>query len=207
MTVAVFSMLSLIGSETSLMVVHPEGPGVWVLEWRGKQYRCAVGRNGIAKEGEKREGDGKTPCGTFLLRRLYFRVDKVNQERLPISLRPTALTRSDGWCDEPGDPNYNRFVQLPYPARHEDLWRDKDALYDLIIPLGYNDDPVLPGLGSAIFLHVARAQYAPTAGCVTLSERDLMAILPTVEAGCRMRIASESPYQGRIDHTISTIIP
>jgi L,D-peptidoglycan transpeptidase YkuD (ErfK/YbiS/YcfS/YnhG family) len=196
MVLAMASALSLIGSDAGLMVVHPKDAETWVLEWKGKQYHCAVGRNGIAKEGEKREGDGKTPCGTFLLRSLYFRPDKVDRERLPTSLKPRALTRNDGWCDDPGDPNYNRFVPLPYAARHEDLWRDKDDLYDLIIPLGYNDDPAIPGLGSAIFMHVARSNYAPTAGCVALSKRDLMEVLAAVEAGCRMHLTLETHIKG-----------
>ena len=188
MTVLMFSGLSLIGSDTGLMVVHRQDPGTWVLEWRGKIYRCAVGRSGIAKEGEKREGDGKTPSGTFPLRGLYFRPDKVDRVRLPVALKPIALSPSAGWCDESGDPNYNRFVQLPYAASHEELWRNQDDLYDLILPLGFNDAPVIPGLGSAIFLHVARSNFRPTAGCVALSKQDLLEVIQTVGAGCRMRI-------------------
>ncbi len=207
MTALLASALSLIGSEAGLMVVHPQASGTWVLEWRGNQYRCAVGRNGIAREGEKREGDGKTPSGTYALRRPYFRPDKVDRASLPAALKPIALTMNDGWCDAPGDPDYNRFVQLPFAASHEDLWRKDDDLYDLIVPLGYNDDPVIPGLGSAIFMHVARSNYGPTAGCVALSKQDLLEVLSTVGTGCRVCITAESPYQGRIDPPTSTIIP
>jgi L,D-peptidoglycan transpeptidase YkuD (ErfK/YbiS/YcfS/YnhG family) len=192
----VLAATTLMGSDTSLMVVHRRDAGTWILEWRGKSYRCAVGKNGIAKEGEKREGDGKTPSGVFTLRGLYFRPDKVDPARLPLSLAPMPLTTSDGWCDEPGDPNYNRFVKLPYAARHEVLWRRNDDLYDLIIPLSYNDQPVVPGLGSAIFLHVARPDYAPTAGCVALAKQDLLDVLRSAGADARMRIDSESHITG-----------
>jgi L,D-peptidoglycan transpeptidase YkuD (ErfK/YbiS/YcfS/YnhG family) len=193
MAALLISALSLTAADNNLMVVHRQAPGSWTLEWRGKVYRCAVGRNGIAQAGDKREGDGKTPSGTYALRRLYFRPDKVDQDRLPASLRPLALTPSDGWCDQPDSPDYNRFVLLPFAASHEELWRGKDDLYDLIVPLGYNDDPVVPGLGSAIFLHVASARYGPTAGCVALSKQDLLEVLQTVATGCRMRIDPERP--------------
>jgi L,D-peptidoglycan transpeptidase YkuD (ErfK/YbiS/YcfS/YnhG family) len=77
------------------------------------------------------------------------------------------------WCDVPGDPNYNRLVRLPYPSLDERLWRD-DSLYDLIVVVGFNDSPPVSGKGSAIFLHLARLDYSPTAGCVALSRDDLI---------------------------------
>jgi L,D-peptidoglycan transpeptidase YkuD (ErfK/YbiS/YcfS/YnhG family) len=193
MGVSVVSALSLTGAEKGLMVVHRKDAGTWVLEWQGKVYRCAVGRSGVAKAGEKREGDGKTPTGTYALRGLYYRPDKVDQQQLPASLKPTVLATDDGWCDQPGDPAYNRFVKLPYEARHEDLWRGKDDLYDLILPIGYNDDPVVSGMGSAIFLHVASSNYGTTAGCVALSKHDLLEVLRSVRTGCRIRIESSTP--------------
>ena len=94
--------------------------------------------------------------------------------RLAVSREPLAET--DGWCDDPGHPDYNRFVRLPHPARCEELWR-RDAVYDLIGVLGWNDAPVQRGRGSAIFLHVARPDYAPTEGCVALSAPELRALL------------------------------
>ncbi len=83
---------------------------------------------------------------------------------------------ADGWCDDSHDPRYNRLVALPYAGRHEELWR-RDALYDVVGVLGWNIDPVLPGRGSAIFLHVATPDYAPTAGCIALALPDLLACL------------------------------
>ncbi len=94
-------------------------------------------------------------------------------------LPTAALRRNDGWCDAPDDPNYNRPVSLPYPASHERLWRD-DAVYDIIVILGHNDDPPVPGRGSAIFMHLARPGYGDTEGCVALSLEDLKTVL----AGC-----------------------
>lgn len=148
--------------------------------WNGRRLRCAVGRSGIRVA--KREGDGATPCGRWLMRRLYYRPDRMVA---PVSGLPlTALTPRDGWCDAAQDAAYNRPVQLPYPARAERLWRD-DQVYDLIVALGYNDAPVVAGAGSAIFLHLAHADYPPTEGCVALGRIDLLAVVRAADtASC-----------------------
>jgi L,D-peptidoglycan transpeptidase YkuD (ErfK/YbiS/YcfS/YnhG family) len=88
----------------------------------------------------------------------------------------------DGWCDDPADPNYNRPVKHPYTASAERLWRE-DGVYDIVVVLDYNDDPVVPGKGSAIFLHLARPDYAPTEGCVALARADMEALLAQAKPG------------------------
>jgi L,D-peptidoglycan transpeptidase YkuD (ErfK/YbiS/YcfS/YnhG family) len=93
-----------------------------------------------------------------------------------------AIDAADGWCDDPANAAYNRAVTLPFAASHERLWRE-DSVYDLILVIGHNDDPVRPGLGSAVFVHVARADYGPTAGCVALAREDLMEILAQAKPG------------------------
>ncbi len=148
------------------------------LRWQGREVRCALGRSGVAAD--KREGDGKTPAGRFPLRSVMVRGDRLAP---PASRLPCRSIRTDdGWCDDPADPNYNRLVRLPYPGRHERLWRD-DHVYDLVVPIGYNDDPVRAGRGSAIFLHVARPDYAPTEGCVALALDDLRELLAACAPG------------------------
>ena len=138
--------------------------------------RCALGRGGVRLD--KREGDGATPIGCFPLRRLLFRADKLSR---PTSGLPVgALDPRDGWCDDPLDPLYNRPVRLPYPGRHERLWRE-DEIYDAIVVLGHNDDPVVPGRGSAVFLHIARSDFAQTEGCIALMREDLLKVV--AEAG------------------------
>ena len=140
--------------------------------WRGRALRCAVGRGGIACG--KTEGDGATPAGRFPLRRVLYRADRIEAPRGP--LPRAAISPADGWCDAPGDALYNRAVRLPYPARAERLWRE-DACYDLLAVIGFNDDPAIDAAGSAIFLHVARPDYAPTEGCVALALDDLRDVL------------------------------
>ncbi|MEK6747148.1 MAG: L,D-transpeptidase family protein [Pseudomonadota bacterium] len=141
--------------------------------FRGKTYHCAIGKNGFSAD--KKEGDGCTPLGTFPLRELWYRADKIKKPRTDLPLK--IITQNDGWCDDVNSPDYNRHILLPSSFSHEKLWRDDDV-YDLIIPIGYNDSSVVSGKGSAIFIHIARENYEPTEGCVALKLADLLEILP-----------------------------
>ena len=161
------------------LVVDPEG---WAW-WNGRRLRCALGRGGTSAA--KREGDGATPLGRFLLRRVLYRPDRepAPPTRLPVE----ALDPDAGWCDAPGDPNYNRPIKLPYPKSAESMWRD-DHLYDVVAILGFNDHPVVDGAGSAIFLHCARDDYGPTEGCVALKLPDLLSALSDLRRGAKIEI-------------------
>ena len=154
-----------------------------VLEWGAGPRRCAIGPAGIAQK--NREGDGVTPLGIFPIREIFYRADRIAVPRVQLPLR--AIARDDGWCDAPDDPRYNRLVKLPYGASAEQMWRD-DHLYDLVAVIGFNDHPVVAGKGSAIFLHLAKPDYAPTAGCVALAKDDLLAALEQLKPGDRIRI-------------------
>jgi L,D-peptidoglycan transpeptidase YkuD (ErfK/YbiS/YcfS/YnhG family) len=151
----------------------------------GRSFRCAVGRGGVSTA--KREGDGATPIGTWPLRQVLYRPDRGMR---PVTALQTApMKPTDGWCDAPTDPNYNRMVRHPYPASAEHLWR-RDSIYDLVVVVGYNDAPVVPGKGSAIFLHIARPDYSPTAGCVAFSRRDLVTILGSLSPASRLVVSA-----------------
>ena len=145
-----------------------------------REIPCALGRSGVIAAADKREADGATPLGRWRLRRVLYRADWVGAPVTPLPC--SAIARDDGWCDAPRDRAYNRQVKLPYPASCERLWRE-DRLYDLVCVLGHNDDPPVPGLGSAIFLHVARPDYGPTEGCIALSRADLQGLLAMAGAG------------------------
>ena len=151
-------------------LVHPDGRVVL----GGLVFRAALGRGGVRRD--KQEGDGATPAGLLPLRRVFYRADRVSSPDCIVPVEPIVPT--DGWCDDPSHADYNRFVRLPHEGRHEELWR-QDALYDLIGVLGWNDSPVQRDRGSAIFLHVARPDYAPTEGCVALALGDLRHLLAT----------------------------
>jgi L,D-peptidoglycan transpeptidase YkuD (ErfK/YbiS/YcfS/YnhG family) len=155
------------------------------LDLGGDKARCALGPAGVLPASAKREGDGASPAGVWPLRRVLYRPDRGPP---PATALPTAtIAPDDGWCDAPGDANYNRAVKLPYPASAEQMWRE-DHLYDLVVVLGHNDDPAVPGLGSAIFLHLAKPDYAPTHGCVALARADLEALLRTAAPGDAVEI-------------------
>ena len=146
-------------------------------------FRCTLGRSGVTTD--KREGDGATPAGAYPLRQLLYRSDRLAP---PTNALPTSPLRPrDGWCDDPGHSAYNRPVTLPLDASAESMWRD-DHLYDLVVVLGYNDDPVVSGLGSAIFLHVASPEYSPTEGCIALAKEDLLTVLADITPGSDIRI-------------------
>jgi len=150
------------------LAVHPPDR----LSAGSRRFRCAIGRGGVRDD--KTEGDGATPAGRFALRRVIYRADRMARPdtRLPV----TPLAENAGWCDDPDDPLYNQAVRLPFAGSHEVLWRD-DSVYDVIVVLGHNDSPVVPGRGSAIFMHVAHPDYRPTDGCVALAREDLLEVL------------------------------
>lgn len=145
------------------------------------RLRCALGRSGISAR--KREGDGATPLGVFRIEEAYFRSDRLARPRTALRLRP--LRTADGWCDAAGDRNYNRHVCHPYPVSAEHMWR-KDGLYDVVVVLGHNRRPRVQGAGSAIFMHVARAGYRPTEGCVALARGDLLKVIGTLSSRSRL---------------------
>lgn len=153
-----------------------------LLHLPGRTLRAALGRTGISAR--KQEGDGATPAGTLPLRRVLYRADRLGPPRCVVPLEPIAP--NDGWCDDPASPRYNRPVTLPFEDSHEELWR-ADGLYDVIGVLGWNDAPPERGRGSAIFLHVASPDYAPTAGCIALALPDLLALLAAGLRGIEVR--------------------
>jgi L,D-peptidoglycan transpeptidase YkuD (ErfK/YbiS/YcfS/YnhG family) len=145
------------------------------LSWPGGWARAAVGRSGVSAS--KKEGDGATPAGVFSLVSGFYRADRLLAPLSGLALR--ALSPRDGWCDDPDDCGYNRLVRLPYRAHTEPMWLD-DEVYDLLVVIGYNLDPVVAGAGSAIFLHVARPDFSPTAGCVAVAKDVLVSLMPSL---------------------------
>ncbi len=149
----------------------------------GLDVVCAFGRSGLTDK--KEEGDGATPIGKWPLRQLFRRPDRPTPP--DTSLPDREIAPDSGWCDDPGHESYNQLVKLPFSASHERLWRD-DELYDLMVPLGYNDDVIVPGKGSAIFFHLAKKNYQPTEGCVAIAEEHMRALLPMLSTETVMHI-------------------
>jgi len=135
----------------------------------------ALGRGGI--KANKREGDGATPRGTFHPLRLWWRADRHPRPRTHLPVR--AITPADGWCEDPADRRYNRPVRLETDATADRLSRD-DHLYDFIIEIDQNTRPRIAGRGSAVFLHLARPGYGPTAGCVSMTRPAMLRLLARI---------------------------
>ncbi len=157
-----------------------------------RRWRCAVGAGGIRED--KVEGDSATPVGEFPLRRLYYRNDRLvlpkpNSPKSALPSRP--ISEHDGWCDDPRSPSYNKLVHIPNEWGAEKMWRE-DGLYDLVVVVGYNDDPPEGEWGSAIFLHIARDDYAGTQGCVAFARKDLLELLPLLTRETRLRVLSHA---------------
>jgi L,D-peptidoglycan transpeptidase YkuD (ErfK/YbiS/YcfS/YnhG family) len=160
------------------------------ISWPGGEAPCVFGRGGLVEARRKREGDGGTPVGFWPMRQVFWRPDRVAQPET--CLHATPLAPDMGWCDDPVSSDYNRPVDLPFPYSHELLWRE-DHLYDLIVVLGWNDDPVIAGRGSAIFLHLAAPAGTPTEGCVATDLASLQAILRAATPDAALVVEGPTP--------------
>lgn len=161
-----------------------------VLRFNGKEYSCTLGGAGIVSAQDKKEGDSATPAGSYPLRRVFYRADKIGAA--PVTALPTVvIERDDGWCDDPAHPDYNRLVKKPFTASHEDMWR-QDSLYDVVVEVGYNDSPPVPGKGSAIFMHYSSPSGGSTAGCVGLKPADLHEVLVGCGSETRINISPKA---------------
>jgi len=142
-----------------------------------RTFPCALGRSGMTPL--KREGDGATPIAAMRAVSGWFRPDRLLRPQTALPLEP--ITARDGWCDAPGDANYNCPVRLPFAASHEKMLRD-DRLYDVCLVLDWNLPPFgrKRNGGSAIFLHVARPGFPPTEGCIAVAPETMRALLPRI---------------------------
>ena len=146
-------------------------------------FSCSIGRSGVSHN--KREGDGATPKGYFLILQGYFRSARIARYSSTHLLKP--ILPKHGWCDDPSSGNYNKLVHLPFKPNHETLYRD-DQAYDIFFVLGHNQRPRVKGAGSAIFLHLAKDKLAPTAGCIAICLQDMRRLLPRLAARCWIKI-------------------
>ena len=147
------------------------------------KFRCCIGKNGLTKN--KREGDKKTPKGTFGIERLYYRKDRLKK---PISsLKQVEIKENLGWCDDIYFPKkYNKLIKTEKKIKHEKLKR-KDHKYDLLIPIKYNFKKPISGLGSCIFIHLTK-DYKPTAGCIALKEKDFLIMVKLIKKNSKIKI-------------------
>ncbi len=146
-------------------------------------FRCSIGKKGLTKN--KKEGDNKTPKGTFKIENLYFRKDRLKKPQT--SLKCIEIKRNMGWCNDIRFPKkYNKLIKIEKKIRHEKLLR-KDHKYDFLIPIKYNFKKPTIGLGSCIFIHLTR-NLKPTAGCISLEEKDFIIMLKLIKKNSEIKI-------------------
>jgi len=161
----------------------------------GRWLPVALGKGGV--RADKREGDGATPTGLFPVRRLMRRADgRTGQMPAKTRLPVSAILASHGWCDAPDHAAYNRPVRHPFAPSHERM-RRTDALYDLVLAIGHNDAPPVPGRGSAVFIHLAQPDFAGTEGCIALQRPDFQWMLSRLRPGDCFLISRQPAFAHR----------
>ena len=145
-------------------------------------FRCCIGKNGLSKN--KIEGDNKTPCGIFELGDLFYRKDRI--KKVNTNLKKIPISKKFGWCDDVKCKDYNKIINIKKNYHHEKLFR-RDHKYDLFIPIKYNFKKIVPGRGSAIFIHLTK-NYKPTAGCIALNKKDFLIMLKLINKNTKILI-------------------
>ena len=153
------------------------------LQYKNFKSPCALGKAGI---GEKKvEGDNITPKGNFRIVKVYYRKDRI--KKINTKFKLIKIKKNMGWCSDPNSKNYNQQIKLPTRFKHEKLYR-KDSLYDIILFINYNINPIEKNKGSAIFIHIAKKNYKPTAGCIALKKNDLIKLLGLIKKNTKIYI-------------------
>ena len=153
------------------------------LKYKKFKFRCALGKGGIKQK--EREGDFITPKGKFKLIKIYYRSDRI--KKINSTLKKIKIKKNMGWCDDVSSNYYNKQIKISKKIGHEKLHR-KDNLYDIIVVLNYNLNPIIKGKGSAIFLHVAKKNYNKTQGCIALKKNELLYLVSKIKKNTQIRI-------------------
>jgi L,D-peptidoglycan transpeptidase YkuD (ErfK/YbiS/YcfS/YnhG family) len=153
------------------------------LKYKNLEFRCAIGKSGVSKK--KKEGDNITPKGIYKILKIYYRKDRI--KKISSKFKLNQIKKNLGWCDDPKSKKYNQLVNLPSEYSYERLYR-KDNIYDLILVLNYNIDPIIKNKGSAIFIHVAKKNYKRTEGCIALKKNHLIKLIEEIDKKTQISI-------------------
>jgi L,D-peptidoglycan transpeptidase YkuD (ErfK/YbiS/YcfS/YnhG family) len=146
-------------------------------------FKCTIGKKGISSK--KKEGDLCTPKGTFSIKNLYYRSDRLLKPQTKIIIK--KIKKNMGWCNDPKSNKYNSLVTVKEKIRYEKMYR-KDHKYDIVVVIGYNLKKPIPYKGSAIFIHLTN-NYKPTAGCIALNKKDLLILLKLINKKTEIKIS------------------
>ena len=162
-----------------MIVINKSG----YLKYKNFKFRCALGEHGISEK--KKEGDKITPKGIYKIVNVYYRQDRI--KKISSKLKLIKIKKNMGWCDDPDSKNYNKLIKVPTKYSYEKLFRNEN-IYDLIIVLNYNMNPVIKNKGSAIFIHVAKKKYNKTAGCIALKKKHLTKLIEKINKRTKVAI-------------------
>ena len=147
------------------------------------KLRCSIGKNGISYN--KKEGDGKSPRGNFKLKYILYRKDRISN--LNTILKKKIIKKNMGWCDDPRSKYYNRMIRFPFKYSAEKLWL-KENIYDIILVINYNQNPIIKNKGSAIFLHIAKKNFKKTKGCVAITKKNMKLLISKIRKKTKLQI-------------------
>jgi L,D-peptidoglycan transpeptidase YkuD (ErfK/YbiS/YcfS/YnhG family) len=148
------------------------------------KVKCAIGKRGISKK--RKEGDLITPKGNYSIKKLFYRKDRVKS--LKTKLKKNIINKNYGWCDDPKSKKYNQLIRYPFNYSCEKLYRE-DRIYDIILVLDYNINPIKKNMGSAIFIHVAKNNYNRTKGCVAIKKKSLRKLVQLINKNTKVKIS------------------
>ena len=148
------------------------------------KIKCAIGKRGITSK--KKEGDNKTPMGTFTFISIFYRKDRIS--KIKSKLKKNSIKKNMGWCDDISSKHYNKMIKFPFDLSAEKLWL-KNNVYDVIIVINYNLKPIIKNKGSAIFLHIAKKNYAHTRGCVAITKKNMILLASKINNKTKITIA------------------
>tara|TARA_B100000579_G_C22256125_1_gene587143 strand:+ start:75 stop:566 length:492 start_codon:yes stop_codon:yes gene_type:complete len=155
-----------------------------ILYFRDYKIKCSIGKRGLTSR--KREGDLKTPIGSFSFNILYYRADRIKNIKTKIKIK--KIQKNFGWCDDPNSKYYNKLIHFPFKKSAEKLYLGNN-MYDIILVLNFNTKPVIKNRGSAIFLHITNKKFSYTKGCLAVKKRDLIKILPFINKRTKIIIS------------------
>jgi len=147
------------------------------------KLKCSVGKSGISYK--KKEGDNKTPRGKFKFEYILYRKDRIINLRA--KLKTIAIKKNMGWCDDSNSKNYNQLIKIPFKHTYEKLWI-RENIYDIILVINYNRNPIIKNKGSAIFLHIAKNKYQATKGCIAISKNNIKLLVSKISLKTKLII-------------------
>jgi len=153
------------------------------LTYNKLKIKCAIGKKGIGNK--RKEGDLITPKGQFRIKYILYRKDRV---KISSKLKKKVIKKNMGWCDDPKSKQYNKLIKLPFVYRHEKLYK-KENMYDIILVLNYNMNPIKKNKGSAIFIHIAKNNFKKTEGCIAIKKNQILRIVKEVEPNTQVIIS------------------